>query len=625
MEVNYWNRVFLAFLVAQSLGHIYRLPCKKFAEFSIVEKDSGLNTDAIYNIPDNTNKNACRDVCIRNSECKSFSTNGAACELYTKTTEDSNDGVSLEYRPGWTYYSTYYGDTLAGPTCRRVNPCPGMQCTDICGYPGYHCQDIVYHPYVHVHVQYVTTQPAATTAQPEATTAKPVATTKPGTVTQSVAPTTKPAIVTKSVAPTTKPGTVTQSVAPTTKPGTVTKSVAPTTKPGTVTKSVAPTTKPGTVTQSVAPTTKPGTVTKSVAPTTKPGTVTKSVAPTTKPGTVTKSVAPTTKPGTVTKSVAPTTKPGTVTKSVAPTTKPGTVTKPVPPTTKPAIVTKSVAPTTKPATVTKPKGDCEDPCKYRFCAAYPHAICYRSQKDRCKPIFYIRGGFLQPNRRITDCGIKCVEKCPSTKKDVCGTNGQTYKNFCLLNVQKCRSKGKLGLHETKKCCKSRVKIVSQGQLSAKKIKGTGGRSTMRAGPGDGHKYTVSMPTLKRGYNILAVSEQSSPHWSASTKSFDTFEDDSAKVEMKKFIDRISENIVLVAIQEEGTRKASPDVYEALKEIHGTEPFQKEFRGAFAMIGYKGVTGARTPYWVQQVVQKDLRKDAVIEADVLLYCSMFEIS
>ena len=79
-------------------------------------------------------------------------------------------------------------------------------------------------------------------------------------------------------------------------------------------------------------------------------------------------------------------------------------------------------------------------------------------------------------------------------------------------------------------------------------------------------------------------------------------------------------IVFVAIQDEGTRKASPEVYEALKKIHGIKPFQTQFRGAFAMIGYKGAKGARKPYWVQQVVQRDLRKDAVIEADVLLLCS-----
>ena len=79
-------------------------------------------------------------------------------------------------------------------------------------------------------------------------------------------------------------------------------------------------------------------------------------------------------------------------------------------------------------------------------------------------------------------------------------------------------------------------------------------------------------------------------------------------------------IVLVAIQDEGTRKASPEVYEALKKIHGLEPFQTQFRGAFAMIGFKGAEGTRKPYYVQQIVQRNLKQDAVIEAEVLLICS-----
>ena len=120
LQLSLFCSVFLAFLAAQAFGHIYRLPCKKFAEFSIVEKDSGLNSDAVYKILDNTNKNICRDECIRHSGCKAFSTNGESCELYTKTTEDSNDGVNLESRPGWTYYSTYYGDTLVSKTVIQI-------------------------------------------------------------------------------------------------------------------------------------------------------------------------------------------------------------------------------------------------------------------------------------------------------------------------------------------------------------------------------------------------------------------------------------------------------------------------------------------------------------------------
>ena len=73
-------------------------------------------------------------------------------------------------------------------------------------------------------------------------------------------------------------------------------------------------------------------------------------------------------------------------------------------------------------------------------------------------------------------------------------------------------------------------------------------------------------------------------------------------------------IVLIAIQDEASRKAAPEVYEALKILHGSEPFQTQFRGAFAMIGFKGV---KKPSWVQQVVQKDLLEDAIIDAKIPL--------
>ena len=71
-------------------------------------------------------------------------------------------------------------------------------------------------------------------------------------------------------------------------------------------------------------------------------------------------------------------------------------------------------------------------------------------------------------------------------------------------------------------------------------------------------------------------------------------------------------IVLVAIQDEGSRKAEPEVYEALKMIHGTEPFQTTYRGSFAMIGYKG---PKRPSWIVQVIPKNVREDAVIEKTI----------
>ena len=118
-------RVFVSCAVALSFGHILRLPCKNFADFSVQEENSGLNSDALLRTLDNTNREECRSECLNNRRCKSFSTKESenSCELYSQSSEDPKDDVTVEDRPGWLYHSTYYADPLVS----RIDSMPKHQ------------------------------------------------------------------------------------------------------------------------------------------------------------------------------------------------------------------------------------------------------------------------------------------------------------------------------------------------------------------------------------------------------------------------------------------------------------------------------------------------------------------
>jgi len=58
------------------------------------------------------------------------------------------------------------------------------------------------------------------------------------------------------------------------------------------------------------------------------------------------------------------------------------------------------------------------------------------------------------------CGTSCIRPCPRIYKPVCGSDGETYDNYCLFNNTKCENKG-LTVKEHRKC---RVPIIPGRQM-----------------------------------------------------------------------------------------------------------------------------------------------------------------
>ena len=70
----------------------------------------------------------------------------------------------------------------------------------------------------------------------------------------------------------------------------------------------------------------------------------------------------------------------------------------------------------------------------------------------------------------------------------------------------------------------------------------------------------------------------------------------------------------VAIQTDGAAKADKDVYEALRMIHGVDPFQHRQFAPFAMVGYKG---ARKPSWVSQALPTGFEEQIILQREIRL--------
>ena len=93
-------------LTPDAYSTILRQSCKILADFTIFEKNQILQTGIIKSFSGKS-KRECYLECLSDSGCKSVNVqdnNGGGCELSNKT--DSDPGVTLMQKDGWTYWST---------------------------------------------------------------------------------------------------------------------------------------------------------------------------------------------------------------------------------------------------------------------------------------------------------------------------------------------------------------------------------------------------------------------------------------------------------------------------------------------------------------------------------------
>jgi len=86
----------------------------------------------------------------------------------------------------------------------------------------------------------------------------------------------------------------------------------------------------------------------------------------------------------------------------------------------------------------KPRVQCAvNPCTRAFCARYPRAQCVPDYCGGCNAHFYLGG------KRITNCYNEgeCSAICTREFFPICGSDGRTYGNKCMMNNAICKSKG----------------------------------------------------------------------------------------------------------------------------------------------------------------------------------------
>lgn len=114
---------------------------------------------------------------------------------------------------------------------------------------------------------------------------------------------------------------------------------------------------------------------------------------------------------------------------------------------------------------------------------------------------------------------------------------------------------------------------------------------------------------KRGYNLVAVDFKTGKV--ESSKAFDTHGNFRADEDMLNYVKGLPNGkIVIAAIQDDGTSAMYTQGYDALLAVGGKEPFQRNYRGTYALIGYKG-TGEVT--WINQASKMPGRGPTILRA------------
>ena len=81
--------------------------------------------------------------------------------------------------------------------------------------------------------------------------------------------------------------------------------------------------------------------------------------------------------------------------------------------------------------------------------------------------------------------------------------------------------------------------------------------------------------LRRGYNLVIVNADTGDV--RENRSFDTFEDDNADDQMIEFLNSITpRQLVLIAIQDDGSRKMSAAGYDALEKVGAQDPLRGSY-------------------------------------------------
>jgi len=185
---------------------------------------------------------------------------------------------------------------------------------------------------------------------------------------------------------------------------------------------------------------------------------------------------------------------------------------------------------------------------------------------------------------------------------------KSLKNSLTILINEVRTMNKKITSIEKTVAVVDVSIESQGCEDPGKVQlpASCGKSTILA---DG----IDQSLHGRGFNIVVLDESSGKFESSAV--FDTFATSNASSDMVKFINNIKDGrIVLVAVQDEGSKNLTDEGKTALESLGAINPGAMEYRGSFAFVGVKGKVRRN---WVWQVLNTRGKGPSKLEASIPL--------